>query len=98
MPGQQPVDEPAAPHGETVSLADWIDRQYRLSASAMLESVSAVHLVKRRPPFGQTIRPVLGSVLASPALAAYDPDPDYFFHWLRDSAVVMDAVGILIED
>ena len=64
----------------------------------MLQSISAVHLVKERPGFGQTIRPAKGSVLASPALASYDPDPDYFFHWLRDSAVVIDAVRTLIED
>ena len=37
-------------------------------------------------------------MLASPALAAYDPDPDYFFHWLRDSAVVIDALRVLIEE
>jgi glucoamylase len=80
------------------SLAEWMDRQYRLSAAAMLQSISAVDLVKQRPGFGQTIRPAKGSVLASPVIAAYDPDPDYFFHWLRDSAVVIDAVRTLIED
>ena len=63
----------------------------------MLRAVSAVHLEKRRPGFGQTIRPIRGSVLASPALAAYDPDPDYFFHWLRNSAIVIDALRTLIE-
>jgi glucoamylase len=80
------------------SLVAWIDRQYLISAAAMLQSISAVSVVKQRPAFGQTIRPVRGSVLASPVIASYDPDPDYFFHWLRDSAVVIDAVGILIED
>ena len=85
--------------GEGASaLVNWMDRQYRLSAAAMLQSISAVHLVKERPVFGQTIRPAKGSVLASPALASYDPDPDYFFHWLRDSAIVIDAVGTLIAD
>ena len=33
--------------------------------------------------------------MASPVLAAYDPDPDYFFHWYRDSALVMDALRLL---
>ena len=33
--------------------------------------------------------------MASPVLAAYDPEPDYFFHWYRDSAVVMDALRLL---
>ena len=80
------------------SLAEWMDRQFDLSAAAMLQCVSAVHLVKSRPAFGQMIRPTPGSVLASPTIAAYDPDPDYFFHWLRDSAVVVDALATLIED
>ena len=31
-------------------------------------------------------------------LAAYDPDPDYFFHWYRDSALVMDALRLLRGD
>ena len=80
------------------SLVEWMARQRLVSAAAMQRSISAVHLEKRRPGFGQTIRPARGSVLASPALAAYDPDPDYFFHWLRDSAVVIDALRVLIEE
>jgi glucoamylase len=83
---------------EDSSLVAWIGRQYQTSAAAMLQSISAVDLVKERPGFGQTIRPARGSVLASPVIASYDPDPDYFFHWLRDSAVVIDAMGMLIED
>ena len=31
-------------------------------------------------------------------LGAYDPEPDYFFHWYRDSAVVIDALRLLYED
>ncbi|QGM48153.1 glucan 1,4-alpha-glucosidase [Methylocystis heyeri] len=64
----------------------------------MLRAVSATALVKERPSFGQTIRPVRGSVLASPETASYDPNPDYFFHWLRDSAIVVDALRTLIEE
>ena len=30
--------------------------------------------------------------------AREDPDPDYFFHWFRDSAVVIDALLLLYED
>ena len=41
--------------------------------------------------------PRKGRSVASPVLASYDPDPDYFFHWLRDSAVVIDALRRLIE-
>jgi glucoamylase len=76
----------------------WIDRQYRHAVAAMLPSISAVGIVKQRPGFGQTVRPEKGSIVASPVLAAYDPDPDYFFHWYRDSAVVIDALRLLLED
>ena len=73
----------------------WIERQYRHARVAMLPSLSPVGIVKQRPGFGQTVTPKRGSVVASPVLAAYDPDPDYFFHWFRDSAVVIDAVRLL---
>ncbi|MEO7209223.1 MAG: glycoside hydrolase family 15 protein [Steroidobacteraceae bacterium] len=64
----------------------------------MMRSVSAVGIVKSRPGFAQTVRPQKGSIIASPVLGAYDPEPDYFFHWFRDSAVVIDALRILFED
>jgi glucoamylase len=80
------------------SLQDWLEREYRYAAPAMLRSVSAVDIVKERPGFGQTMRPVKGSILASPVPGAYDPDPDYFFHWFRDSAVVIDAIRLLFDD
>ena len=79
------------------SLTEWLAREYDYAAAAMLVSVSAVGIVKSRPGFGQTIRPKRGSIVASPVLGAYDPDPDYFFHWFRDSAVVMDAIRLLYE-
>ncbi|HEX7236682.1 MAG TPA: glycoside hydrolase family 15 protein [Gammaproteobacteria bacterium] len=63
----------------------------------MLRSVSALDIRKERPGFGQTVRPVAGSIVASPVLASWDPDPDYFFHWFRDSAIVIDAVRLLYE-
>jgi glucoamylase len=63
----------------------------------MLRSMSACDIVKERPGFGQTVRPVAGSIVASPVRGAYDPDPDYFFHWFRDSAIVIDAVRVLHE-
>jgi len=75
----------------------WVDQQYRRSAAALLVSVSPVGLVKSRPGFGHTIRPIKGSVIASPVLADWNPDPDYFFHWFRDSAVVIDAIRVLFE-
>lgn len=81
----------------TEALEQWLRREHRHAATAMLRSVSAESIVKERAGFGQTVRPVRGSVVASPVLAAYDPDPDYFFHWFRDSAIVLDAVRLLYE-
>jgi glucoamylase len=81
----------------TESLEQWLAREYRHAATAMLTSISARDIVKERPGFGQTIRPVAGSIVASPVLASWDPDPDYFFHWFRDSAIVIDAVRLLYE-
>jgi glucoamylase len=77
------------------ALEDWIARQERRSIAGMLMSVSPVDLVKARPGFGQTVQARRGAIVASPVLAAYDPDPDYFFHWYRDSAVVVDALRLL---
>jgi glucoamylase len=86
------------PARDDVQLGEWIERQYRYATTAMLPSFSAVNIVKHRPGFGQTVRPKKGSIVASPVLAAYDPDPDYFFHWFRDSAVVIDALRLVLAD
>ncbi len=64
----------------------------------MAQAISATWLVRKREQFGQVIIPARGSVLASPIVANWDPEPDYFFHWLRDSAVVMRAVAELMQD
>jgi len=80
------------------SLVDWIDRQYAVAARNLTLGVSATHLVKERPPFRQRIVPKPGSVVASSVMGAYDPDPDYFFHWFRDSALVMDALRMLVVE
>lgn len=82
----------------TVPLERWLEHQYRHSVVALMRSVSAVDIIKVRPGFGQTVRPRKGSIVASPVLGAYDPEPDYFFHWLRDSAIVIDALRLLTED
>jgi glucoamylase len=79
-------------------LEPWLDQQYRRSAAGMLVSVSPVGIVKSRPGFGHSIRPLRGSIIASPALADWNPEPDYFFHWFRDSAVVIDALRLLLQD
>ncbi len=79
-----------------LNLEDWIIRQRRHAAAMMRQSISPA-IVKIRPRFFQTIIPRPGAVVASPVLAAYDPEPDYFFHWYRDSAVVMEAL-FLVQD
>lgn len=76
----------------------WIERQYAHSAQEMLRSLSPTGIVKSRPFFGQVIVPEKGASVATPVLGAYDPDPDYFFHWFRDSAIVLDALRLLHED
>src|ERR1700730_3749555 len=86
-----------APNGKE-TLSDWIEQQYALSASLMLRAISATHLIKERHGFGQTIRPARGSILASTAIGSWDPDPDYFFHWLRDSSIVVDALRHLTKE
>jgi glucoamylase len=72
----------------------WIAQQTRYSIAGLLRSISS-DVVKAREGFGQVIIPKKGSVVASPVPASYDPDPDYFFHWYRDSAVVMDALRLV---
>jgi glucoamylase len=81
-----------------IALDDWIDKQARFAVCAMLRAVSATNLVKERPGFGQRVVPRPGSILASPIPAAYDPDPDYFFHWFRDSAIIIDALRVAQAD
>jgi glucoamylase len=78
----------------TLPLADWIERQAAISAAKLAGAVSATHLEFRRPGFGQTVRPAKGSILASPETELGDA-PDYFFHWLRDAAAVMEAMRLL---
>ena len=80
------------------SLEQWIELQWPRAAGFMLASVSPLGVVKARPGFGQVIRPVRGAIVASPVPASYDPDPDYFFHWFRDSALVIDALRLLRGD
>jgi glucoamylase len=76
------------------ALDEWIDQEARFAVTAMLRSISATNIIKERPGFGQRVVPRPGSVLASPVPATYDPDPDYFFHWFRDSAIIIDALRV----
>lgn len=77
-------------------LESWIAQQREHAIAGLLRSISAP-VAKARQGFGQVIVPAKGSVVASPVLASYDPDPDYFFHWFRDSALVMDALALVGE-
>jgi glucoamylase len=77
-------------------LDEWIDAQARRAARSMLRAISATDLVMDRPGFGQRVVPRPGSVLASPVIAHYDPEPDYFFHWFRDSSLVIDALRVAL--
>ncbi len=81
----------------TLSLHAWADAQARIAAAKMAECVSATSIVKHRPGFGQTIHPAKGSVIAAIGSAHSEAEPDYFFHWLRDSAAIMDAALVLIR-
>ena len=78
-----------------MELRGWIDRQAQLSADLMERAISATHLQRVRAQFAQNVKPARGSVLASTAIADWNPEPDYFFHWVRDSAIVMRTVAEL---
>lgn len=83
---------------ELAELEKRIARQFASSIARMEGAISASHLCRRRDVgTGQIIRPARGSVLASPVIADWNPEPDYFFHWLRDSAIVMRTVAELME-
>ena len=70
-------------------LAGWIVVRREGAIRSIRAAVSATGLVRQRPGFGWAVRPAPGSVLASPRLADWNPEPDYFHHWIRDAAVVM---------
>jgi glucoamylase len=77
------------------TLDGWVERQWERAARQMRRSISPLGIVKTRPGFDQVIHPARGAVVASPVPASYDPDPDYFFHWYRDSAIVIDALRLV---
>src|SRR5215470_8311211 len=84
--------------GATPPLENWIAQQSAISTAAMARAISATHLVRRRDAFAQIVVPAPGSVLASPVIADWNPEPDYFFHWVRDSAIIMRTAAELMED
>ncbi|MBB4197567.1 hypothetical protein CCR94_22125 [Rhodoblastus sphagnicola] len=79
----------------SVGLNDWLTRQYGRCAELMPLAISATHVVRHRRNYGQTVRPARGSIVASTDGAE---NPDYCFHWLRDSSIVIDGLRYLIED
>lgn len=80
------------------NLNAWIDRQARYSASAMELCISATDVTKTREAFDQVITPVKGSVVASRQLSDWNPNPDYFFDWQRDGAIILGALNVLIRN
>ncbi len=79
------------------TLEQWGGELVRHCAAKLVKCISATDLEMNRSGFGQVIRPAPGSVLASPSVAFDSGAPDYFFHWIRDSAAVMDAARILAK-
>lgn len=75
----------------------WIEAQRRNAAAMMRAATSATHLERHRPGFGWRVTPAPGSILASPRFAAWDPEPDYFHHWIRDAAIILGAVPLAIR-
>jgi glucoamylase len=71
---------------------EWLERRRRAAARTLRRAVSATELVFERPRFGWTMRPAPGSILASPRDAHWDPEPDYFHHWVRDAAIALSVV------
>ncbi|HYC08523.1 MAG TPA: glycoside hydrolase family 15 protein, partial [Steroidobacteraceae bacterium] len=78
------------------TLEEWIAAEARYATQTMLGAISATRLLMERPGFGQRVIPRPGSILASPVPAHYDPDPDYFFHWFRDAAIVIEALRVAL--
>jgi glucoamylase len=67
----------------------WLQQKRDGAVRALRSAISATGLERARRGFGWTVRPAPGSVLASPHFGAWDPEPDYFHHWIRDAAVAM---------
>ena len=73
----------------------WVEGQFATSMAEMLRSISPTDLLKSRPGFGHFVRPAAGAVVAAPGLRSSDVEPDYFYHWHRDAAIVVDALRVM---
>ena len=76
--------------------ADWLAARRRSAARALRRATSATGLARHRAGFGWTVVPAPGSILASTRVAGWDPEPDYFHHWIRDAAIALRAVPAAI--
>lgn len=72
-----------------MDLGAWIGRRREGAIRALRRAVSAVDLQHERPGFGWRVRPAPGSILASAVSSHWDPEPDYFHHWIRDAGVAL---------
>jgi glucoamylase len=83
-------------------LGAWIAAKAFGAVRALRTAVSATGLEHHRQGFGWIVRPAPGSVLASPRSAHWDPQPDYFHHWIRDAAIAMrvlpEVVALVPQD
>jgi glucoamylase len=75
---------PPAPAAAATVLDGWVPAQEQRSWNHLLENISPT---EPKEPGGPP--PLRGVVVA----ALHRKDPDYYFHWIRDSAEVMRAVA-----
>ncbi|WP_157973691.1 glycoside hydrolase family 15 protein [Tropicimonas sp. IMCC34043] len=75
---------------------DWLAARRLGAARALRRATSATGLARHRAGFGWTVVPAPGSILASTRTASWDPEPDYFHHWIRDAAIALRAVPAAI--
>ncbi len=78
-------------------LSDWIEVRRDGAIKALRTAVSATDVCRHRTEFGSQVRPSRGSVVASPRMANWNPEPDYFHHWVRDAAVVMRVLPDILK-
>ena len=82
--------------GEQRPREAWVEARLAGAIRALRRAVSATTLIRTRPAFGWQVQPAEGSVLASARMAAWDPEPDYFYHWVRDAAIALRVLPEVI--
>lgn len=80
----------------TDALGDWIESRAAGAVRSFRRAVSATGITRQRAAFGWSVTPAPGSVLASPRFGAWDPEPDYFHHWVRDAAVAIRTLPAIL--